>query len=239
MFYTLYRISDGSQPKHKLPHANKFYCLENYIKVFGKEGLILFADNCKEATIEHLKQYEVPVHQESLGNAGSWRHITQYALDHFEDNDIVYLLEDDYLHLPGSKQCIEEALDIADYVSLYDHPDKYVSDGPNPFVDNGGEPSKVLLTASSHWKITNSTTMTFASKVGTLRADQPIWWKYTEKWPLDYKIFWILGGYEPEKKTTFGKKWYEPKRTLITPIPSKSTHIELKWLAPFTNWEEI
>ena len=48
---TLYRISDGGYKKDKLEFADKFYCLENYIEVFGKENLIVFADNCKEVPL--------------------------------------------------------------------------------------------------------------------------------------------------------------------------------------------
>jgi hypothetical protein len=54
----------------------------------------------------------------------------------------------------------------ASFVALYDHPDKYLdpSKGGNPYCEGGAEDTRVYLTTSCHWKITNSTTMTFAAK---------------------------------------------------------------------------
>ena len=72
---------------------------------------------------------------------------------------------------------------IADYVTLYDHPDKYMDHdkgGPNPYISNGGEVTRLVKTDNSHWKLTNSTTMTFASKVNTLKQDRDIWMKHLD-----------------------------------------------------------
>jgi outer membrane scaffolding protein for murein synthesis (MipA/OmpV family) len=62
----------------------------------------------------------------------------------------------------------------ASFVSLYDHPDKYLppSQGGNPYCEGGAEDTRVYLTKSTHWKITNSTTMTFAATVSTLKKNR-------------------------------------------------------------------
>jgi hypothetical protein len=99
--------------------------------------------------------------------------------------------------------------------------------GGNPFVDiDGGESTKIYCIGSSHWKITNSTTMTFASKVKTLKDDIKILRKWTNKGhcPNDFKMFLEL-----RKKG----------RALMTPIPGFSTHGETLYLSPFTDWESI
>jgi transaldolase len=47
----------------------------------------------------------------------------------------------------GLKRREEEGLDISDYVSGYDHPDKYIDSdqgGDNPFIKDGGEITRVL-----------------------------------------------------------------------------------------------
>jgi hypothetical protein len=130
-----------------------------------------------------------------------------------------------------------EGIQIGDYVSLYDHPDKYLppEQGGNPLVKDGGENTKLLLTRSSHWKVTNSTTMTFATRVQTIQEDQAIWWKYTQKnTPQDFKAFAELCGH-----TFLKNKITSPKRKLISCLPSRATHIELKHLAPLTDWHQI
>jgi hypothetical protein len=132
-----------------------------------------------------------------------------------------------------------EGLQIADYVTLYDHPDKYI-DGINPQVKNGGENTKVFLTSSSHWKFTNSTTMTFASKVSTLRRDALLFKLFTvgivkknipflkilrtKRTPRDYRIFSYLIKFK--------------SRRLISPIPGYSTHGESKYMSPLIDWDK-
>ncbi len=233
----LYRLSDKGRPKEKLAKATKKECLENAIGIFGFENIILFADNCEEDTLEMIRSCGIVPQIINLGNSASFRHVAQYAIDHYNDSQIVYLLEDDYLHLSDSAICVEEGLQIADYVTLYDHPDKYVDakNGGNPLVKNGGELTRVVLTKSTHWKRTNSTTMTFACKVKTLRNDFNIWLKHTSGvTPKDFKAFKRLLGIGGLFNMLFGKG-----RVLISPIPSRSTHAEIAFLAPLVDWSKF
>lgn len=115
----------------------------------------------------------------------------------------------------------------ASFVSLYDHPDKYLdpSQGGNPYCEGGAEDTRVYLTDSCHWKITNSTTMTFASTVGTLRRVEPILRKWTQgSYPDDFKMFLELR---------------EQNELLVTSIPGYATHGETAWLSPLTDWSKI
>ncbi|MBY0426544.1 MAG: hypothetical protein K2Q22_12965, partial [Cytophagales bacterium] len=158
-------------------------------------------------------------------------------LKNFSKEDVIYFLEDDYLHLPKAKQILLEGIAIAHYVTLYDHLDKYIDNGKggNPYVFGGGELSKVLVSASTHWKTTNSTTMTFAAKLGTLVQDYSIWDKYTRgPHPHDFDIFKALIGFGSIWNRIFGKK-----RRLISPIPGQSTHVESAWLSPLIPWTSI
>jgi hypothetical protein len=146
----------------------------------------------------------------------------------YKDNEVVYFIENDYIHKPNSQTILLEGIELgADYVSLYDHPDKYIDadKGGNPFIENGGEITKVFLSNSCHWKLTNSTTMTFATKVKKLREDEKIFRKWTtDTYPHDFKIFLELN---------------DINRSLITPLPGFSTHGETSWLSPLTNWNDI
>jgi len=223
-----YRISDGSYKKERYAHATKKGCLENFLKHFPKEEIIIYADNVKTETYEWLKSYECELIRTNGGSsAAGFRIILQDALK-LSDTEVVYFVEDDYLHLPNSRKILLEGLERAHYVTLYDHVDKYIpaSMGGNHFIgDDGAEETRVFLTNSSHWKLTNSTTMTFASTVETLREDAPVWLSYTSgTYPRDFDCFINLR---------------KNGRTLASPIPSLSTHCEPRWAAPLVNWEAI
>ena len=158
--------------------------------------------------------------------AGTFRIAYEYSLSHFFDDDCVYFLENDYLHKNGSLGVLKEGLlcKESDYVTLYDHPDKYGYVSDNKCIVSGGESTRLLLTSSSHWKITNSTTMTFAAFVGTLRKDKDLFWKWTKtKHPFDFQIFMALA---------------RRRRVLISPVPGYSTHGEIKYLSPLADWRK-
>lgn len=235
--FVLYRISDNGYQKIKFEHATKMYCLNNFLKHFPAEQVSLFIDktNLKSETHSAIKELDkkIPFHNliwhEAGSSAGSWGWTLQSALAIYHDHDIIYFVEDDYLHLSGSENAIREGLEIADYVSLYDHNDKYIpaSQGGNAFIDNdGGEVTKVFRTKNYHWKLTNSTTMTFATTVKQFKEDVYTWKRHTlfSTHPNDFQCFLQLR---------------EEGRSLITPIPGLSTHCEPRWASPGINWNEV
>ena len=249
-----YRLSDKGNPKQKLDNAGKMACLENAVSEFGKLSMFVILDNCNNDTVNLIKKKGLKYIQTSLGNSGSFKFMVNHIKDNLDVDDYVYLLEDDYLHLAGSKNILLEGLKIADYVSLYDHPDKYILrvNGGNPLNVDDLQQTRVFLTKSTHWREINSTTMTFACRVGTLIEDLKIWEKYSNGTgnPNDFFIFLTLtqnGFGDALKMLLLGDNkiariiasnliFRKKKRKLISPIPSKATHAELKWLAPLVDW---
>ena len=224
----LYRISDGSYKKERFIHATKKGCLENFLKHFPSEEITIYADNVKDETYDWIMSYGMDVVRTNGGSsAAGFRIVFDEALK-LPENEVVYFVEDDYLHLQNARSVLLEGLERSHYVSLYDHMDKYIpaNMGGNPFIDDdAAEVTKVLLTKTTHWKLTNSTTMTFAVKVSTLKEDEGIWRKYTSgTYPHDFKCFLELR---------------EMGRTLITPIPGYSTHCEPRWAAPLIDWNSV
>jgi hypothetical protein len=224
-----YRISDTGYNKVKPNYINNEYCLSNFCKIFHKHvnNIHIIADNISDKTYNIITKYidSNNIEKVSIGNgSGTFNHALTLSLKHNE-NEIIYFVENDYLHLPNSDQVIKEGFKLGvDYISLYDHPDKYM-DHVNPFVEDGGEITRVLLSSSTHWKLTNSTTMTFASKVKTLREDEYIFRKHTqESCPKDFNLFLELN---------------TKNRSLISPIPGYSTHGETAWLSPLIKWSNI
>ena len=223
-----YRLSDHGYNKVKPDYIDNEKCLANFISVFGEDDITIIADNVEDKTYEWLYNLNLNVERTNLGSgAQSFNYILKKVLD-FNRNYVVYLVEDDYLHLKDARNILLEGIKTgADYVSLYDHPDKYIDKewGGNPFVEGGGEETRVIKSDSCHWKLTNSTTMTFASTVDVIKRDKEILDKWTSgTYPEDFKMFLELR---------------ENNRSLITPLPGYSTHGETQWLSPFTDWSKV
>jgi len=226
----IYRISDTGYNKIKPNYIGNEQCLKNATEVFKDVDWSIIADNVSEPTENMIRKYvaEDRIKWVSVGHgAGTFNMALDKALM-YSDDEIVYFIENDYLHKPQSKEILEEGFNLgASFVSLYDHPDKYLepSQGGNPYCEGGAEDTRVYITNNCHWKITNSTTMTFATKVKTLKRVEPILRKYTsETHPDDFKMFLELR---------------HNNELLITSIPGYSTHGETSWLTPLTDWSKI
>jgi len=226
----IYRISDVGYKKIKPTYINNEKCLKNAVTQFplDNHNWVVIADNVCEETYNMIKKYipESSIQKVSIGHgAGTFRIGYQIAMKN-DDDTVVYFLENDYLHRDNSAQILREGfcLGEAEYITLYDHPDKYGYNTPNPYVC-GGEKTFVFLSKSVHWKITNSTTMTFAAQVKTLRKDWDVFDRWTQdNHPYDFEIFVELG---------------QKKRKVISPLPGYSTHGEVAWLSPLTDWGSV
>lgn len=157
-------------------------------------------------------------------DAQSFLNVLNYVIEqNYDDNDIIYFLEDDYLHKSGWIDIMLEGFDYigADYYTLYDHPDKYYL----PMYED--LQSKIIVTPSAHWRTTPSTTNTYACKLETLKKHFPIHVKscdLIEKWTKDHAKFtelWSIGS------------------NLISCIPGYSTHVEGNMLSPTIDWSKI
>lgn len=156
-------------------------------------------------------------------DAQSFLNLLNYVIEqNYDDDDIIYLIEDDYLHHPGWPIILQDAFDSfsnIDYVTLYDHPNKYL---PIYQVQ-----STILTSKYTHWRTTQSTTNTYACKFKTLKQHFNIHVQYcdlTAKWTKDHDKFthlWNIGS------------------NLISCIPGYSTHVEENMLAPFIDWQSI
>ena len=226
----IYRISDAGYNKVKPEYINNENCLANATKVFDNSIWSVIADNVSLNTNDMIQKYVTRnciLYTEKGNGAATFNLALDEALT-YDDEEIIYFIENDYLHKPESEKILEEGFSLgASFVALYDHPDKYLdpNQGGNPYCEGGAEETRVYLTDSCHWKITNSTTMTFASKVSTLKRIEPILRKHTSGiHPNDFQMFLELR---------------QQGELLITPLPGYATHGEVAWLAPLTDWSKI
>ena len=222
----IYRISDAGYNKVKPAYINNESCLRNFCNVFFEHihDIRILADNCSETTIDMIKRYIDPVniHRVSVGHgAGTFNVALDMALT-YDDNEIVYFVENDYIHLQKSPQIINEVMALgADYGTLYVHPDKFIqpSRGGNPEVgEDGGYLTRIYRGETQLYYLVNSTTMTFFSRVSHLHRDEDILRKHTSgTYPDDFHMFIELRN---------------NNRTLLCPLNTFSTHGETMWLAP-------
>jgi len=213
----IYRMCDKTMGTH-MEGVGKIDCLKNFKDTFGCTQVVIIADNCSEGFINAAKLLGFKdFHKTTLGNSQSFAFALDLSLN-MTDDQLVYFVEDDYLHHKDASYIIKEGIKIGDFVTLYDHPDKYGEGTPNPLVSHGGELTRVLLTKSCHWKETNSTTMTFACKVGTLRKVHEKMRVYLDTpTPRDYPM-WVDVRFD---------------KTLVSSIPGYSTHCHEPWVTPF------
>lgn len=164
------------------------------------------------------------ISQKGGNDAQSFLNLLNYVIEqNYNDEDIIYFLEDDYHHKPGWIDILLEGFEYigADYYTLYDHPDKYFL----PMYED--LQSKIIATPSVHWRTTPSTTNTYACKFKTLKQHFDIHIQYCdliEKWTKDHAKFvhlWSIGS------------------NLISCIPGYSTHCEPAYLSPCINWNKI
>lgn len=241
---SFYRISDLNQQTSQGGDFNKtrpsFWSKQesflNFLSVFGTEHLFVIADAVGETTRKFLKS-KVPSSQIFYTNFRSGASSFLFAArtaQALPDDVNVYFVEDDYLHTDDAKICLLNALEIADYATGYDAPDKYVNAGKanskgcpgNPNIDMNSEQTRLYVGAVCHFKQTNSTTMTFCCKARTVKQDFPIFLKYCQNhFPYDYQMFRELITMR--------------ERILVSTVPAKSAHCESAHLAPLVDWESV
>lgn len=249
-----YRYSDSKNNKGRPPYFTKDKCLRSFLLKFRPRNgiyetiengdqnsdqnsqqkqqqdnvIYIIADNVCEDTYNYLVRLVGTnyVIRTALFNSKSFLFTIKMAIEMFDDDEKIYLVEDDYIHTNDASKIIEEGLDLAEYVSGYDHADKYINHedgGPNPFIANGGEETMVMITKSRHWKITNSCCMTFATTIKIAKEDLHIYESYCQNdIPDDFGMFTELK---------------HRGRRIISCIPAVSTHCETEWLSPFIDWE--
>ncbi len=143
----------------------------------------------------------------------------------FEDDQIVYLLEDDYLHRSGWCDIMLEGFTInPSYITLYDFEE----------FNNQDILCKIFSTDRCHWRSIPASTNTFACRYKTLLEDLKIHEKYSSSHAIKEKEgFYFSKDYD--------KFWELQKhnRYVISPIPGWSTHCDANYLSPIIDWEKI
>ena len=211
IFYRHYNIS-GNDYKNRpswFDYEKCFINLLNTIKDRDDVELHIIMDGSVDSNFifkykDHFIKHEVK------GGSDRASFLNTYKIAkslNTEENDLYYFLENDYLHV--------NTYSNLNYVSLYDHNDKYFL----PMYD--GLVSKIFTTSSHHWRTTPSTCGTYIINKKIFLEDYQV--------PFDMegdhnKFLWLT-----ENKNRF----------VVTPIPGLSTHCMENLLSPTINWNNI
>ena len=212
--------------------------LLNFISVFGTNDLLCFADNVSQDSLTWLKDIITPSQIQQTDFNSSLKAF-QYVLqllgnDSTTDrNCIVYFIDGFVVHSPISPICIKEGIQLADYITLLDSPDKYINSGSvlnqtvgGSLIWGNGEWTRLIFTAHTHWKFTYCTTLTIAAKMSTLVSDTPIFNGISDfdRFPLLQKL-WI--------------SLQKAGRTLISSVPGGATMSYAAYISPVVDWPQI
>ncbi len=218
-FYSKIQESPGKQRPEWWDKEKVFQNFKNTLNPETTNYTIIYDEHYGKIENTFLSQEKNARIINCGGEAKSFLETLKYIqTQNYNANDIIYFLEDDYVHRPNWDQILMEGFDLgADYVTLYDHGDKYME-----FYSEFR--TKILHSKSSHWMATPSTTNTFAMKYSTLIKDFSIHTKYSMNTEptLDHQKFLKLA---------------QNGRVLISPIPGYSTHCQEDLLSPCIDWK--
>ena len=218
--------SDASAHKKRSPGFSHEGCIDNLIETLDEtQAQVTFLlDTARQTGLPHFisKHSRFPVVEISEGSeAGAFLKLLQYVEEQrFDDETILYFVEDDYLHRPGWISVLKEAFTLPDvsYVTLYDHRDKYF------FPQYEALTARLFHTKTCHWRTTPSTTNTYAMKWKTLKRHIDIHriFSLNRKISADHEKFCRLS---------------EEGATLISSLPGFASHMDPEYLSPCVNWE--
>lgn len=225
ILYRHYNI-EGSDLKSRPEWFDYEKCFKNLISTIQNKNvdlhLIMDGDATKNFVYKYKEHYTLHTIKAGRDQASfdqTWE--IARTLD-IQEKDLVYFLENDYLHVENWVEKIVELFSTFEnlsYVSLYDHNDKYFY----PMYEN--LVSKVFTTKTHHWRSVPNT-------CGSFIISKNI---FTEDFNDHNTNYGGVGG----DFHKFIHLTQTKNRFVLTPIPGLSTHCMQGLLSPCINWEQI
>jgi len=144
----------------------------------------------------------------------------EYAKNNYLDQEHIYFIEDDYLHHYDAMKILREGMrkyGRKHPITLYDHLDRYTRDD-----DITKDKESILISDSTHWRTSESTTCTIC-----LHRDM------LNKTYDDFRSFQF------QDRELFRYLISEYNIRVLTSLPGRATHVNKYFFAPFTDWKEI
>ena len=232
MLRVIYRCCDKVEAVNGLPRPFELdkektlkVCFKSLVmSLVDKEHTMhVIGDRLSEDTISFMKslheEAEIDNSSEALGNGGSILKCFELA-ETFDDNDIIYFCEDDYLHF---------------YPNFYDKITDFLEkhkDNPHPvFVHPSDYPdqysrlfkrSYILITDYGHFREVSSTTF-------TLLTHRFNFMKFVD-------IFKLCA---PDADDGGMSEIFGKEALCFSPLPGLATHMHEGVMSPFISWDTV
>jgi hypothetical protein len=177
-----------------------------------------------------LQKYSCDAEIINLKDTGNGPSLKQcYDIAKNTDMDLVFFVEDDYLHHPITlKEMIYSYYNFTENlgkeIGLFpcDYPDNYKR------IDTMNTPSWIALGKERHWRTVTSSTCTFLCSKNVVN----------EYWQLfdGMGAYGIVEGINED--TTINRIWNNGNAFMLAPLPSLSVHLHLGIESPFINWQD-
>lgn len=214
--------SEVSPPfKHVRPKwFNKLNCLKTFLKSLEKhesliDSIIFLHDGVEGELIKNIpKKYNI----ETVTYKSNEKSLLR-TFDIADDlkSDLIYFVEDDYLHVEDSIKTIFYGAKHLKLVNGYDHLDRYIRDDD---ITLNKESITFLNDTNCHWRTAESTCCTWASTRNM--------WNNIKDSARYYKL----------RDRDFFRNLIKNNIRLWTPMPGVTTQVDQR-LSPGTKWENL
>lgn len=237
--HVIYRAAPG-RGKNRPDQFSKAVCLASLLRAVeavGDEARITFVvdGDLPDHVVRVMSSRGVLITLGGIGNSSSYRAAVSLAVDGDPD-DVVYLCEDDYLHVEHALATFWRACrsaPVGTFFTLYDHPDRYRR------TDDLIVPGRpVVLLDEQHWRTVESSAMTFGARRDTLQRDRILLdgaARFT-RYPHDRAMWRTIQALGMRRPLGWIRR---PQRRLLSPIPSLATHVETGMMAASVAWEDV
>ena len=101
-----------------------------------------------------------------FGSVGSLIRLFEFMLDNqHKDNDVILLVEDDYLFAPDAiNKWVKAVQSLGDFVTPFDHPDRYIRSD-----DLYAKKTRIQIVSNHHWRQSESCTSVIGGTFKTFR----------------------------------------------------------------------
>jgi glycosyltransferase involved in cell wall biosynthesis len=219
--HVLYRSYGGENQKGRPPYYNKRLSLVSFLRSL---------ENAPEMDVTFINNGPIPADRLELMQSSGARILQidkpgmrpsyRFALNHamesdWADDDVVYLCEDDYLHVPEALTRLDRAVREMPEVSYFL---TYGSTWTHPIVSQehldeirpkGWRPGVATTVDGQTWRPAFAATSTYAVRVGALRQDYGIILQghlpFRNRY-LDLEMGLVWQGYEPYRWGDIGRE---------------------------------